>query len=347
MGKDYYQILGVPKGADEAELKKAYRKLAMKWHPDKNPDNRAAAEAKFKDISEAYEVLSDPEKRQVFDQYGEEGLKAGGGPGGPGGPGGAHFNFRSAEDIFAEFFGGGMGGDPIAGLFGGGMRGGGMGGPFGGMAGMGGPMGGGGPFGGGMGGPMGGMGHHGPPKDKPITRQLGCTLEELYSGSTRKMKITRTIWDASGRAARSEEEILEVAVKPGWKRGTKVTFKDKGDERPGRVAADMVFIIDEKPHARFKRDGDDLVLHRRVALADALCGLEFQVQTLDGRTLRISTRDEVISPNSTKVIRGEGMPLSKQPGSRGNLLVKFEVVFPRALSASQKEQIRALLPASA
>jgi DnaJ family protein B protein 4 len=82
---------------------------------------------------------------------------------------------------------------------------------------------------GGMGGgPMGGM-HQGPVKDKPITRQLGCTLEELYSGSTRKMKITRTIFDGSGRATRSEEEILELNVKPGWKKGTKLTFQQKGE----------------------------------------------------------------------------------------------------------------------
>eukprot|EP00882_Tetradesmus_deserticola_P027413 GHRQ01030334.1.p2 GENE.GHRQ01030334.1~~GHRQ01030334.1.p2 ORF type:complete len:135 (-),score=39.48 GHRQ01030334.1:24-428(-) len=116
------------------------------------------------------------------------------------------------------------GGDPFAGLFGGmGGMGGMGGGPFGGM-------GGGHPFGGmsGMGGgPMGGM-HQGPIKDKPIARQLNCTLEELYSGSTRKMKITRTIFDGSGRPTRSEEEVLELRVKPGWKKGTKLTFQQKG-----------------------------------------------------------------------------------------------------------------------
>eukprot|EP00775_Hariotina_reticulata_P009080 gene9080-9250_t len=347
MGKDYYKILGVGKDANETELKKAYRKLAMQWHPDKNPDNRAAAEAKFKDISEAYEVLSDPEKRQVFDAYGEEGLKGGGPTGGGAGPGGAHhFNFRSADDVFKEFFGG-MGGDPFAAMFGGmgGMGGGGPFGGMGGMPGMGGPQ-----FGGmgGMGGmpgmgPMGGMAQQGPVKDKPITRQLGCTLEELYSGSTRKMKITRSIFDGSGRQARMEEEILEVNIKPGWKKGTKVTFPKKGDERPGHIAADMVFVIEEKPHARFKRDGDDLLLQKRLSLSEALCGCEFAVQTLDNRVLTISTRDEIIQPQSTKIIRGEGMPISKFPGQKGNLVIKFDVVFPRQLNSSQKEQIRMLL----
>eukprot|EP00878_Enallax_costatus_P006617 GHUV01006935.1.p1 GENE.GHUV01006935.1~~GHUV01006935.1.p1 ORF type:complete len:225 (+),score=43.10 GHUV01006935.1:32-676(+) len=212
---------------------------------------------------------------------------------------------------------GGMGGMP------------GMGGPFGGMGGM-------------HGGPMGG--HTGPAKDKPITKQLACTLEELYNGSVRKMKITRTLFDAQGRASKTEEEILEVNVKPGWKKGTKVTFPNKGDERPGRVPADMVFIIEEKPHPRFQREGDNLVIHKRVSLAEALCGIEFQVQTLDNRILNISTKDEVITLHTNKTVRGEGMPISKSPGSKGNLVIKFDVVFPRQLSSSQKEQLRSLLP---
>uniref|UniRef100_A0A383WPC8 Chaperone DnaJ C-terminal domain-containing protein n=1 Tax=Tetradesmus obliquus TaxID=3088 RepID=A0A383WPC8_TETOB len=143
---------------------------------------------------------------------------------------------------------------------------------------------------------------------------------------------------------RSEEELLELNVKPGWKKGTKLTFQQKGDERPGHIPADMVFIIDEKPHARFKRDGDNLLLTKRLSLGDALCGTEFQVQTLDGRAITVSTKDEVVTPHTSKIIRGEGMPISKQPGSRGNLVIKFDVAFPRQLNSSQKEQIRSVLP---
>eukprot|EP00051_Salpingoeca_urceolata_P002264 m.48570 g.48570 ORF g.48570 m.48570 type:complete len:406 (+) comp12012_c0_seq1:461-1678(+) len=125
MGKDYYDVLGVSRDADEAAIRKAYRKLAMKWHPDRNPDNQEAAEDKFKEVSEAYEVLSDPDKRKTYDQFGEDGIKGGGmGGGGGGGPG-----FHDPRDIFAQFFGGA---DPFASLFsdmGGGMGGGGMGGP--------------------------------------------------------------------------------------------------------------------------------------------------------------------------------------------------------------------------
>nr|CAB3238782.1 dnaJ homolog subfamily B member 6-like [Phallusia mammillata] len=110
---DYYDTLGIQRSANEADIKKAYRKLALKWHPDKNPNNKEEAEAKFKEISEAYEVLSDPEKRKVYDKYGKDGLT--GGAGGSGMPGGFHFEFHNPEDIFRQFFGGS---DPFAELFG-------------------------------------------------------------------------------------------------------------------------------------------------------------------------------------------------------------------------------------
>lgn len=369
MGRDYYQLLGVAKGESDPEaLKKAYRKQAMKFHPDKNPDNRAAAEKRFKEISEAYDVLSDPDKREVYDRYGEEGLKAGmgggpppgagGGPGGGAGPGGfpggfggmggmggggpGGARFRRPEDIFAELFGGGG----FGGMGGGGMGGGGMGGggedAFAHMFG-----GGGGGMPGGFGGGMGGMGGGAPGrprKDPPIEQALGCTLEELYKGSTRKMRINRSVASPDGRAAHREEEILEINVVPGWKKGTRITFPEKGDERPGRVPADIVFVVDEKPHPRFRREGNDLVYVQTLSLADALCGARFSVATLDGRTLELTTGGGVVKPGSVKTVAGEGMPISKQPGAKGNLQVRFEVQFPRGpLTEAQKAQVRQAL----
>ncbi|KAL7589256.1 hypothetical protein Lser_V15G40563 [Lactuca serriola] len=356
MGVDYYKILQVDKNAKDDDLKKAYRKLAMKWHPDKNPNNKKEAEAKFKQISEAYDVLSDPQKRAVYDQYGEEGLKgqvpppdAAGGPGGAtyfstGGGTPFSFNPRNADDIFAEFFGfrgAGGGGDPS------GMRGvrfssNSFGDNMGGFENIFSSFGGGGggsPFGNSTGG--GGVFSSGPRKDPPIERPLPCTLEELYKGTTKKMKISRDIADISGKTM-SVEEILNINIKPGWKKGTKITFPEKGNEQPNTTPADLVFIIDEKPHSTFTRDGNDLVVTRRISLAEALTGYTVHLTTLDGRNLTVPINN-VIHPAYEEVVPREGMPISKDPTSKGNLRIKFDVKFPARLTPAQKSRIKELL----
>ncbi|KAJ4729745.1 DnaJ subfamily B member like [Melia azedarach] len=340
MGVDYYKILQVDRNAKDEDLKKAYRKLAMKWHPDKNPNNKKEAEAKFKQISEAYEVLSDPQKRAVYDQYGEEGLKGQMPPPDAGGPGGAtyfstgegptsfRFNPRSADDIFAEFFGfsspfGGMGG-------GGGMRGSRF------SSGI---------FGddvfGSFGEVGGSMGGGVPRKAPPIENRLPCSLEELYRGTTKKMKISREIVDISGKSMQVEE-ILTIDVKPGWKKGTKITFPEKGNEQPNVVPADLVFIIDEKPHSVFTRDGNDLIVTQKISLVEALTGYTVHLTTLDGRNLTIPI-NSVIHPTYEEVVPREGMPLQKDPSKKGNLRIKFNIKFPIRLTAEQKAGIRKLL----
>ncbi|PON44450.1 Terminal organelle assembly protein [Parasponia andersonii] len=350
MGVDYYKILQVDKNAKDDDLKKAYRKLAMKWHPDKNPNNKKEAEAKFKQISEAYEVLSDPQKRAVYDQYGEEGLKGqmptpdAGGPGGASffstgdGPTTFRFNPRNANDIFAEFFG--------------------FSGPFGGLGGMGGGGGGSGmrgsrfssgifgdniygSFGEGGGGGGGAMNYGAPRKAPPIENRLPCSLEELYKGTTKKMKISREIVDASGKT-RQVEEILTIEVKPGWKKGTKITFPEKGNEQPNIVPADLVFVIEEKPHSLFTRDGNDLVVTLKISLAEALTGYTVHLTTLDGRNLTIPINN-VIHPTYEEVVPTEGMPIPKEPTKKGNLRIKFNIKFPARLTAEQKAGIKKLL----
>ncbi|CAK7322697.1 unnamed protein product [Dovyalis caffra] len=343
MGVDYYKILQVDKSAKDDDLKKAYRKLAMKWHPDKNPNNKKEAEAKFKQISEAYDVLSDPQKRAVYDQYGEEGLKGqvpppgagGAGPGGASffsagdGPASFRFNPRSPDDIFAEFFGfsspfGGMGGG------GGGMRGtrfpGGM-------------------FGDDIfhsyGESGGSMHQSAPRKAAPIENKLRCSLEELYKGASKRMKISREISDASGKLM-PVEEILTIDIKPGWKKGTKITFPEKGNEQANVIPADLVFIIDEKPHPLFSRDGNDLIVTQKISLAEALTGYTVHLTTLDGRNLTIPI-NTVIHPNYEEVVPKEGMPIPKDPTKRGNLRIKFSIKFPSRLTAEQKAGIKTLM----
>ncbi|KAI5354824.1 PREDICTED: dnaJ [Prunus dulcis] len=332
MGVDYYNVLKVNRNATEDDLKKAYRRLAMKWHPDKNPNNKKEAEAKFKQISEAYEVLSDSQKRAIYDQYGEEGLKdmppperyANGNGGGSKG-----FNPRNAEDIFAEFFGSS---------------------PFGfGSTGPGRSMrfqsdGGGGMFGG-FGGNENIFRSYSegvtPKKPTAVESKLPCSLEELYTGSTRKMKISRTVVDANGRQV-PEQEILTIDVKPGWKKGTKITFPDKGNEQLGQLPADLVFVIDEKPHDTYKRDGNDLVVNHKVTLAEALGGTTVHLTTLDGRDLSIPVTD-IVSPGYELVVAREGMPIPKEPRNRGDLKIKFEVRFPTRLTPEQRAGLKRTL----
>ncbi len=163
-------------------------------------------------------------------------------------------------------------------------------------------------------------------------------------GATKRVKLNRQGTDpATGRPARIEE-VLTIEVKPGWKAGTKVTFEGKGDEPQGGGApGDLVFVIEEKPHPRFKREGNDLIHTAKLPLVDALCGPTITVQSLDGRTVTAKVA-AVAGPTVEKVVRGEGMPVSK--GGKGDLRVRFEPIFPKSLSDEQRAAIRAALPAS-
>lgn len=345
-GKDYYGILGLDSGADQEAIKKAYRKAALKWHPDKNQDNREAAEEKFKDIAEAYDVLSDSQKRTIYDQYGEEGLKGGGAPSPPGqsqqpretragAPGGFHYEFRGdPNEMFSRFFKdsfqrsssfGETPFDDFGGLFGHmGMAGGQqqqMGGMRMGMGGMG----------------MGGMAQQ--QQAQPAMFDLNCSLEELYAGTTKKMKIKRK----SSTLQREAQAVLEVNVKPGWKAGTKITFAGEGDEVLGGIAQDVVFVVREKKHAAFTREGSNLLHNAKIPLIDALTGCKVDIATLDNRILRVNVKD-IVTPTYTKIVKGEGMPTKE--GGKGDLIITFDTDYPKSLSEEQKDGLRKLLPRS-
>lgn len=347
MGKDYYRILGISKTAEDDEIKKAYRKLALKFHPDKNQNSNA--EEKFKEIAEAYEVLTDKKKRETYDRFGEEGLKKGYDESGSGaGQGGAYyFNhgtnpYKTFENFFTS---NGGGGGPFQNVFG---------------------------FGGG---PsvydvddgfcsFGGGGstrsrphtahhnsrnHYRPQQPTPkqqdaaIEHDLPVTLEEVLKGTTKKMKINRKALHSDGRSYR-EDKVLTINVKPGWKAGTKITFPREGDQSTNTIPADIVFIIRDKPHPLFTRDGSDIKYTHKISLKDALtCDTTVNIPTLTGELVNLPLH-EIIKPNSTKTIPYKGLPHSREPSISGDLIVMFDIIFPDSLSAESKRLVAEALP---
>ncbi|CAK7891623.1 mitochondrial protein import protein MAS5 [[Candida] anglica] len=330
----YYDLLGVSPSASDTELKKAYRKAALKYHPDKNPSPEAAE--KFKDLSSAYEVLSDEQKREIYDTYGVEGLQ-GGGPGGMGGMG--------ADDIFSQFFGGGS---------------------FGGMGGASR-----GPQRGrdikhsiscsleelykgrvaklalnktilckgceGRGGKLGkikkcsscnGQGV------KFVTRQMGPMIQrfqttcDVCQGSGDICDAKDRCTDCKGKKTQTERKILQVNIDPGMKDGQRIVFSGEGDQEPDITPGDVVFVVDEKPHEKFTRKGNDLYYEAEVDLLTSLAGGEIAFKHVSGDYIKITILPgEVIAPNALKVIENQGMPIYRQ-GGRGNMFIKFSVKFP-------------------
>ncbi|MED6258934.1 DnaJ subfamily B member 5 [Ataeniobius toweri] len=293
MGKDYYKTLGIPKSSNEDEIKKAYRRMALRFHPDKNTDPNA--EEKFKEIAEAYEVLSDPKKRVVYDQLGEEGLKTGGSSS-SGAPGSSthHYTFHGdPHATFASFFGGSNPFDMFFGSSRSHSRSNGF--PFHNdhsngaeqdtemdeddpFAHFGRQFG----FPGGMNNGFPGegrrrrgaapserLGTNRKHQDAPVVHELKVSLEEIFHGCTKRMKITRRRLNPDGRSMRTEDKILNIVIKKGWKEGTKITFPKEGDETPENIPADIVFVLKDKGHVHFKRDGSNVIYNCKITLKEA------------------------------------------------------------------------------
>lgn len=348
MGKNYYSILGVDRNASEKEIKKAYRKLALQYHPDKNKS--PGAEEKFKNVAEAYDVLSDPQKKKVYDQFGEEGLKGTPGGGGFRTGGGSEEAFK----IFESFFGnqnpfGGAGGFTHFTMGGGGGPRAKRSNPFSRVQ-----FDGSGeemefePFGSNMFG--GGASSDVRRKDTPIEHPLHLSLEELYNGCTKKLRITRKVLNPDGTGS-LQDKILSIDVKAGWKEGTKITFPEEGDQNPGRIPADIVFVVKQKPHSLFTREGNDLIYTVPISLRDALCASScsstpqvLTVLTLDGRSLRVPISG-VINPQTKIPIHGEGMPNTKSHlNKKGDMIVQFDIKFPESLPHASIELLLNALP---
>lgn len=347
-----YEVLGCPPTASESELKKAYRKLALQFHPDKNPD----AGDKFKEISHAYEVLSDTEKRDVYDKYGEAGLSGEGGGGG-----------MSAEDLFSHFFGGGH--------FGGGGRGRGA------------------PSGPKRGKDMthtlrvtleelykgktsklalqkhvvcgkcdGKGGKEGAVKScntcngqgfRVSLRQIGPMIQQIRQPCTDCRGEGETIREkdkckqCNGKKVVNERKVLEVHIDKGMKDGQRITFTGEADQAPGIVPGDIIVILEEKPHERFRRNGDDLFYEAKIELVTALAGGQLCVEHLDGRMLLVNiVPGEVIRPGERKAVVGEGMPTFRHH-DYGNLYIQFDVEFPASNWTAPENiaKLEAILPA--
>jgi len=329
-GKDYYKVLGVDRGATEKEIKKAYRRLARKHHPDVNPGD-ASAEEKFKEVSQAYEVLSDPEKRKKYDQFGEQWqyaeqfTRAGSG-----------FRWDSGEGGTATFDFGGSGLGGQGGIFGDIM--------------------------GDLGGRRSGLRSSRRPRaGENVDYPIEVTLEEAFHGTIRHLEIQNAsdcsrcagrgirggkvclACNGSGRVAQPRR--LEVKIPRGVKMGSRVRLAAEGGEgHAGGPRGDLYLVVSIKTHERFQRKDDDLYADVAVPLATTVLGGEVKARTLTGRVaLKIPL--EAQNGQSLRLV-GQGMP-HLGDSARGDLFLKVKVVLPTRLTTREKElfqELRKLRP---
>lgn len=358
--RDYYEILGVGKDASEAEMKKAYRKLAMKYHPDRNKGD-ASAEEKFKEAAEAYEVLRDPQKKARYDQFGHAGVNGQGGFGG-----GVEFDVEDIFSRFGDIFGGGFFGEDI--------------------------------FGGGRSRSRGGRRQPGTPgSDMKIRMPL--TLEEIAFGTEKTLKIKKQITcatcDGSGAASNSDfetcgtcngmgevrqvtrtmlgqmvnvqacptcqgegriiknkckacngegrekgEETIKVSIPSGVSNGNYITLRGQGNAgRRGGQSGDLIVLIEEKEHEDFIREGNNIYYDLGLSIPDAILGSEQEVPTLKGKAkLKI---DAGTQPGKLLRMRGKGI-IGLNNSGEGDQFVRVNVYMPKDLTSEEKKAIESL-----
>ncbi len=364
--RDYYEVLGLSKGASVDEIKSAYRKLALQWHPDKwvngTDAEKKTAEEKFKEASEAYSVLSDPDKKAKYDQFGHAGVE--------GETGGFDFSGFNLNDLLNNIFGGGFGG------FGGG---------FGGFSGFGG----------------GGQAQQRVYRGRDIRTRVRLTLEEIAKGVEKEVTIERNepCPDCGGKGAKNASDIqtcpdchgtgqvqrvsssffgqtvtystcprcggegkiiknpcrtcggtglvrkkatVKVTIPAGVEDGMQLSVRGAGHAaKNGGVSGDLLVVIEEIPHSQLKRDGQNLFYTQILSVMDAMLGTEVTVPCLDG-SYKIKVEPGTQSGSIVR-LRGRGMPAVKGYGSgTGDLYVKFLVWIPKKLNRSEKEMLESI-----
>ena len=328
LDKNYYEILEINNTASQEEISEAYRNLSLKYHPSKaSPENTEVYELHFQKLAEAYEVLSDPTKKGIYDIYGSNGLRTGL-TDKKGNVKGAYRFLNNGHEIFERFMGdlnpftlvkdNVKKNDENPSVFGS---------------------------------AFGGQNYSKKEKLNPINICLVCTLDGLYNGCVKTIKYKKQKLSNDLRTTNIEEVSQDVEIFKGYDNSTVITFKEKGNDSPGYVSSDLNVYIKELPHKVFKRiNKNDLLYVHDISLAKALNSEPVCLYTLDGRRLAISV-DEIISPNTVKVVPGEGMPifdkdLSKSRGDKikkGDLYIKFNIIFPEFIEEKNKKRIVELL----
>lgn len=348
--KDLYETLGVSKQASNDEIKRSYRKLALKYHPDKNPDNQEA-EQKFKDAAEAYAVLSDQQKRSRYDQFGHAGVGMGENPGQGGFSGGIHM---SMDDIFSQF-GDIFGGSPFESFFGGGSR----------------------------GGPRRGKG-------ADIRIKLKLTFEEIAKGIEKKIKIKRSVvaegaeiitcptckgqgqvttvqntilgqmrsaslcphCEGSGQrignrppgagpdGMHKKEETIKITVPAGVEEGNYMTLNGQGNEDLSGNPGDLIVVFEELEHKYFVRDGEHVILELKISYPTAVFGGKIEIPTVDGNKAGLKIPSGIQSGQVLRM-KGKGFPRMRSR-TNGDHLVKIQIDTPNKLTRAAKKSVEDL-----
>jgi len=351
---EFYDRLGLSPDATEDQIKKAYRKLAMKLHPDRNPGDKTAEE-KFKAVGEAYDCLSDEKKRHIYDRYGKKGLEEGG------------FETRNTADILRSVFGNSFsffsddddhgprrGEDSVNALkvtleeL-----------------------------------------YNGKTSHMAITRNIICP--DCHGSGCKNGKSSKKCSVCNGRGIRiittrrgpmisqmqvpcdechgtgeiidskdkcpkcsgkhviSDRKVLEIVVEPGMRDNQRITFAGESDQAPDMEPGDVIFVVRTKEHSKFKRSGDDLIMVQSITLGEALTGFEFKFTHLDKRVITVKSMPEnVVKPGDVMMVPDMGMPVYGRPFTWGRLLVKFDIVFPLYSEIkSNVEEIHKILPFTA